>query len=415
MLWGLNFEEELLSAPSTSLGAGTRTPPSDYLAWLTTLYPHTYSRPLAEYHHEFWRWIWARRPDQSATGVFIWPRGFSKTTNCERAVVKLAAAGFKYILYVKGTQEGADDAVQNIGAILEAPEVAQHYPLLSDRQVNKYGSSKGWRRNRLRTAAGVIVDAAGLDTKIRGLLIEGQRPDVIFIDDVDDTSDTLDATEKKLRRLKADIIPAGAPNRLIVGVQNLINPHGIFTRLAGVNPDLQADFLLERTVSGPHPAILNLEYGLEEQPDGRRVYRITGGTSTWPEARPISVLESEMNEIGADTFIEEKQHEVMNFKGSLYEGFDFSTPAAPIPRPGFSGGHPRLGRSRRDRHQEQRQQRHPRRRKTARRSGDRPLQLGRAGQRGRHDAPRHPQSRRTARQHPGHRNQPGRRHLDHGV
>lgn len=324
-LWGLDFQAELLSAPSTSLGTGQRTPPERYQDWLLTLYPETYTKPLAPYHHEFWEWVWARRPDQSATGVFIWPRGFSKTTNAERAVVRFAAAGFKYILYVKGTQEASDDAVQNIEAILGGEQVGAHYPLLADRAVNKYGNSKGWRRNRLRTAAGVIVDAAGLDTKIRGLLIEGQRPDVIIIDDVDDTNDDERATAKKLRKIKSDIIPAGAPNRVIMAVQNLINPHGIFTRLAGVNPDHPADFLLERTVSGPHPAVVGLEYALEPQPDGRRIYRITAGRSTWPEGRPIAALESEMNEIGADTFIEEKQHEVMNFKGSLYEGLDLDS------------------------------------------------------------------------------------------
>lgn len=313
------------------LGEGQLTPPSDYLSWLTTLYPETYTKPLAAYHHEFWKWIWARTPEQSATGVFIWPRGFSKTTNAERAVVKFAAAGFRYILYVKGTQEASDDAVQNIEAILGGEQVAAHYPLLADRAVNKYGASKGWRRNRLRTAAGVIVDAAGLDTKIRGLLIEGQRPDVIVIDDVDDTADTEEATKKKLRKIKSDIIPAGAPNRVILAVQNLINPHGIFTRLAGVNPDLQADFLLEREVSGPHPAVRGLEYALQAQPDGRRVYKITAGVSTWPEGRPIPLLESEMNEIGADTFVEEKQHEVMQAKGSLYEGFDLPSLLLPYP------------------------------------------------------------------------------------
>lgn len=323
----------LLTEPSIErpLGTGHLTPPTNYLPWLTTLFPETYTQPLASYHHEFWQWVWQRTPEQSATGVFIWPRGFSKTTNAERAVVKFAAAGFKYILYVKGTQEASDDAVQNIEAILGGEQVAAHYPLLADRAVNKYGASKGWRRNRLRTAAGVVVDAAGLDTKIRGLLIENQRPDVIVIDDVDDTSDTEETTKKKLKKIKSDIIPAGAPNRVILAVQNLINPHGIFTRLAGVNPDLQADFLLEREVSGPHPAVRGLEYKLQAQPDGRRVYKITAGVSTWPEGRPIPVLESEMNEIGADTFVEEKQHEVMQAKGSLYEGFDLTSLLIPYP------------------------------------------------------------------------------------
>lgn len=301
------------------------------MEWLRTLYPDTYTRPLAPYHHEFWQWVWNLSPERSDSHVFIWPRGFSKTTNAERAVVALAARGFKYVLYVKGTQEGADDAIQNIGAILGSPLIEAHYPLLAERGVDKYGNSKGWRRNRLRTASGFIADAAGLDTKIRGLLIEGARPDAIIIDDVDDTNDTEQATAKKLRKIKSDILPAGAPHRVVIAIQNLINPHGIFTRLAGINPDLPRDFLLDAKISGPHPAVRGLEYALEDQPDGRRVYRITAGESTWPEGRPIPVLESEMNEIGADTFIEEKQHEVMNVQGSLYEGLDLNALLVPFP------------------------------------------------------------------------------------
>lgn len=205
---------------------------------------------LAHFHAEFWERIWRHHPDRSATEFYIWPREFSKTTNAERAVIALAALGFRYILYVKETQDQANDAVQNIAAILESPEVERYYPLLSQRQVNKFGHSKGWKRDRVRTASGVIMDAAGLDTSIRGLLLEGDRPDVIVLDDIDGKEDTLKTTEKKIRRITSDIIPAGAPNRVIIGLQNIINPHGVFTRLADLDPEHPADFLMDRYVSG---------------------------------------------------------------------------------------------------------------------------------------------------------------------
>lgn len=270
------------------------------------------------------------KPERSATEFYIWPRGFSKTTNAERAVIALAARGFKYILYVKETQDQANDAVQNIAALLESPEIERYYPLLSQRQVGKFGNSKGWRRDRVRTAAGTIVDAAGLDSSIRGLLLEGDRPDVIFLDDIDGKEDTLKTTKKKIRRITSDIIPAGAPNRVIIGLQNIINPHGVFTRLADLCPEHPADFLMDRFVSGPWPAVRGLEYeqaGLNEH--GRPVYKITAGESTWPQARPLPMLEAELNQMGPTQFVEEKQNEVGKLEGNLYKEFKL----AAVPRP----------------------------------------------------------------------------------
>lgn len=320
--WAADLLTEL-TEPSTDAGLGQGlTPPAEPLAWLHALFPRTYTRPLAPFHVEFWDRIWAMRPDRTSTGFYIWPRGYSKTTNAERAVIALAARGFRYILYVKETQEQADDAVQNIAAVLESPEIDRYYPLLGQKDLNKFGTSKGWRRSRLRTASGVVVDAAGLDTSIRGLLLEGSRPDVILLDDLDGKEDTLKTTEKKIRTLTSSIIPAGAPNRVVIGLQNIINPHGIFTRLADLCPEHPADFLMDRFVSGPFPAIEGLEYeqrGVNEH--GRPVYRITAGRSTWPEARPLPMLEAELNQMGPTQFIAEKQNEVGSLLGELYKGF----------------------------------------------------------------------------------------------
>lgn len=311
----------LSARPDASLGHGL-TPPATPAEWLRTLFPHTYTQPLAPFHVEFWERVWRMTPERSATEFYIWPRGYSKTTNIERAVIALAARGFRYILYVKETQEQAEDSVRNIGAVLGSPEVAAYYPRLADRAVNRYGQSKGWRRDRLSTSSGVVVDAAGLDTSIRGLLNEGARPDVIVFDDLDGKHDTLRTTERKIATMVSDIVPAGAPTRAVIGLQNIINPHGIFTRLADLCPEHPADFLMDRFVSGPYPAVYDLEYaqqGVNEH--GRPVYRILNGESSWPQARPLAMLEAELNQMGPTAFVEEKQNEVGTLRGDLYRGY----------------------------------------------------------------------------------------------
>jgi len=73
---------------------------------------------------------------------------------------------------------------------LESDNVEQWDESLSSRKLGKYGHSKGWRRERLRTASGLTIDALGLDTGTRGAKIENQRPDFIIFDDVDEKFDT---------------------------------------------------------------------------------------------------------------------------------------------------------------------------------------------------------------------------------
>lgn len=290
---------------------------------MRALWPTTYTADLAPYHHDYWKWVERCQPERSASGVFVWPRGFSKTTNGRRTPIKLATQGYKYVLYVQGTQAQADDSVQNIGLILEHPNIAKYYPSLSDRKVGKHGTSQGWRRSRVWTRSGLVVDAAGLDTAVRGLLLEDLRPDVIIFDDIDEKLDTLKTTEKKLKVIQNSIIPAGAPSRVIMFLQNIINPHGVVTRLANANPEYPAEFLMDRHISGPHPAIEGFEYETRRDANHKPHHYIIGGRSTWEDARPIPVLEAELNDIGPAAFIEEKQNEIGTSKGTLYKDYDF--------------------------------------------------------------------------------------------
>src|SRR5690606_33273138 len=101
----------------------------------------------------------------------------------------------RYGLYLCRTQDQADDHVATIASLMESPTVATHYPHLAERLVGKFGNSKGWRRNRLRTSDGFTIDAMGLDSAKRGAKVDEQRPDFLIIDDVDDAEDSEDTTK----------------------------------------------------------------------------------------------------------------------------------------------------------------------------------------------------------------------------
>lgn len=285
---------------------------SDWPLWIATLFPDYCTEPFADFHGELWSWLWNIRPRiRPKPFVAIWPRGTAKSTSAEIGVVSLGARRQRsYGLYICNTQEQADDHVANIAALLESPPLEAFYPDLAARAVGKYGNSKGWRRNRLRTASGLVVDAMGLDSAARGAKVENQRPDFIIIDDVDDESDSQDATAKKIKAITRKILPAGSSDVAVLAIQNLVHPDSVFSRLA----DGRADFLADRVVSGPFPAIEDFTYTAAE--DG--MYHITGGTATWPGQDLIRCQEI-IWDIGITSFLSEYQHDVEPPPGGMFD------------------------------------------------------------------------------------------------
>jgi hypothetical protein len=216
----------------------------------------------------------------------------------------------KYAIYVSGTQDQADDHVFNVSALLETPELERTYPDVCRRSLNKYGHSRGWRRNRLRTASGFTVDALGLNTGARGIKLEMDRPDFIILDDVDDEIDTVNLVHKKEKVIQRKLLPAGSTDASILAVQNLIWSESIFSRLV----EGRSKYLLNRRVSGPHPAITNLQL---EQENGRPL--IKGGEPTW-EGLNLARCQSIVDDIGIDAFLKEHQHETKGKReGALWD------------------------------------------------------------------------------------------------
>lgn len=164
----------------------TRPPHLDHLEadwerWVRQVLGPAVTADFAAHHRLFWEWVWQIRPGiRPRPLVNIWSRGAAKSTSAEGGVVALGARRRRrYALYISSTQDSADQHVANIGAILESRQLEELYPDMAKRDVNKYGSSRGWRRNRLATASGFVVDALGLDTQVRGIKFESSRPDLM--------------------------------------------------------------------------------------------------------------------------------------------------------------------------------------------------------------------------------------------
>jgi hypothetical protein len=165
----------------------------------------------------------------------------------------------------------------------------------------------------LRTESGFTIDAIGLDTAARGAKVDEDRPDLIIVDDIDEVLDSPNAVTKKITVLTKSILPARAEHGTVLVAQNLIHEDGIVARLA----DGRADFLADRRVSGPHPAIEGL---VTEQINGKTI--ITGGTSTWP-AKRIADLQRDLDEMGLSAFLAEKQHDVDVLEGGIFGHIEF--------------------------------------------------------------------------------------------
>ncbi|MBW2674815.1 MAG: DNA-packaging protein [Deltaproteobacteria bacterium] len=316
-LWKNSWVQEVNEiVEPTPPKSSTLAAPKDWKAWIKALFPKHFTKAFAPHHVEYWEWLWS-----IVSGVMprpfigIWARGGGKTTNAEVGVVLLGCSGVKkYCWYIRETQDQADKSVENIAALLESDEIMAYYPAMGERAIGKFGKPRGWRRSRLVTDGGLTVDALGLDTAARGVKFEEQRPDLIVFDDIDGEADTEVTTEKKIANLTKKILPAGSTDVAIVGIQNLIIPNGVFSRLSNGS----ADFLRRAIISGPHPACHGLEYEqVEIEGEERLEYRVTAGEALWA-GQDMNVIEDQINLWGLRAFLKEAQHEVDIPEGALW-------------------------------------------------------------------------------------------------
>lgn len=272
---------------------------------------------MADWHKEAWTWAWNIDPGVSIDPlVIIAPRGSGKSTCAENIAVALGALKKRqFILYLRASQEQANASVANIAALLESVNISRYFPDMSERSVSKFGQSKGWNRQILRTSSGFSVLGHGMDTALRGVRLEDVRPDLIILDDVDELADSPLITSRKIARITKSILPAGSPDVSVLAIQNLLLSDGVFARLAKAQPE----FLTRRKLIGPIPAIKDLEYEIDD--DGIPI--ILSGTPTWPGGQGLDICANQMSDWGVSSFLNESQHDLEGSADGMFAEVNF--------------------------------------------------------------------------------------------
>lgn len=286
----------------------------DPYEWLSLIRPAAFDQgqgaaPPAWFQREAVNHIWQINDGPAQPLVMAFFRGGAKSTIAETIPVRLGALGLRrYCLYISDSQDQADDHVDEVAKLLESKVMERYYPAMADRKVGKFSSSKGWRRNRLRTKSGVIVDALGLDTaRSRGAKLDDTRPDMLILDDVDNEADSQVVVTRKLRALANKIMPAVTDNCAIVVAQNLIHQGSIVNQIVTGKTDL----LTGSKVIGPVKAIRGLQTELD---NGRRV--IVDGQPEW-EGYDLDRAQRAMARTGYAAFLTEVQQEIDERPGAL--------------------------------------------------------------------------------------------------
>jgi hypothetical protein len=312
----LRIKPEALELPEPDLSPGDTTAALQaqlwgaelsWREWLTKHFPGVTRHPNGPRHERLWDWFERLEPGVSVPAEpHIWPRGGGKSTAAELACVRLGVRlQRRFVLYVCSTQEKADPHVQAIG---------EHFETLGvGRKVGKYGHSKGWRRNQLRTENGFNVAAFGLDSGSRGIRLGEFRPDLIILDDVDERHDTAETTRKKIVTITQTLLPAGSDDCAVLFIQNKIHENSIAAQLA----DGRADFLHDRNPVCEEPALVGLEVEHRPIADGTARFFILAGAPTW-EGQDVATCEAQINRWGLSAFLREAQQEVNEEEGGLW-------------------------------------------------------------------------------------------------
>jgi len=215
----------------------------------------------------------------------------------ELALARQAVRGDRrFALYVSATQQAANRHVQAVASTMERVGI--------ERSVNKYGNSRGWTQQLLRTSNGFNVLSLGLDAAVRGIKLDEFRPDIIVLDDIDSLGDSIATVQDKVEVLAQSILIAGSSDVAVAFIQNAIHMHSM---MSGVQTGA-LDLLRRRQMAPPVSAVNGLTWKKVVGANGNEQYVITGGTASWA-GKSIAICEAEINETGLIPFLRECQHD----------------------------------------------------------------------------------------------------------
>ena len=142
-------------------------------------FPHSFKRPFSKDHSKVFTLL---DDDSKRLLALALPRGYGKTTTVGKPFVarKVLYRQVKYVIYISCTITKAARDVKNL-----ATELTTNHDI-----IKAFGNMQGnqWAENSgvLETSTGILIEALGAGSQVRGKLYNDQRPDLIIVDDLED-------------------------------------------------------------------------------------------------------------------------------------------------------------------------------------------------------------------------------------
>ena len=289
--------------------------------WLAEIFPTQFKSEFSDEQKQFWelRWSVLQRmsrgeaiPDHEMTTLLIWARGIGKSTTVEvGAVMAAALLDSTYVLYCADAQDQALEHLGNIRQLILSDEtnLLKYYPQMAvtDSDDRLTGLPAADRKDFLTLKNGAIFRAKGLTSKMRGLRVGQQRPNVLIFDDIDNIGESLQVSQSKARLIGASILPVLAPGASIVDfAQNLISNSSVLNQVyTGAS-----DMMSSRTVIGVANAFRSLDIDSSIDDVGRMQHTILPTSIPGWSGLNIPRAQAFLSRSGLQAFMAEYMNEV---------------------------------------------------------------------------------------------------------
>lgn len=195
-------------------------------------------------------------------------RGFGKSTVGEEAVAICGAfVDFTNCLIVSSTQTRAAERLEAVKHELENNDVL----------IEVFGQQVGevWQAYKIVTQNNVCIQAIGVGQAVRGVKHHENRPDFLWIDDIEDEESvkTPEACHDRLKWLYGTLLPVCAKHARIRVTGNRLSPDAVVTKLSE-----------DRSWISRRYPICYLDVGTGAE------------TATWPELRDMAWIHNARDE-----------------------------------------------------------------------------------------------------------------------
>lgn len=272
------------------------------------------------------RELFALRRRRGARIAVIAPRESAKTTIITLAyVLRCAVEGTEpYIILFSDSKDQAVKFLATIRAELEGNSSGPNGSgrgLLAATYPNACGKGPAWRKDHLRLRNGVVIEALGRGSRIRGRKNGRHRPTLMVLDDCQSNRDVASATERKkaLQWLTAEVIPSGTNRTNIISVGSALHREALAVKAQAQPGWTGATFAA--ILSWPERTDLWQQWerlatnlaDAERSVTAETFYAANreemdrGGVSFWPSYKPLASLMMRRAEIGERQFDVEYQ------------------------------------------------------------------------------------------------------------